>query len=96
MSQFRLSGTSELDDNDPSIAALETIDFSLLAVKDVDEIDKLLKSCESDGFFYLNLEKGPAHQILVDLQAILRVMEEYFAQPLETKMKDDRRSNTHG
>jgi hypothetical protein len=43
MNQFRLSGTSEFDDNDLNIAALETIDFSRLATKDADEIDKLLK-----------------------------------------------------
>jgi isopenicillin N synthase-like dioxygenase len=96
MNQFRLSGTSEFDDNDLNIAALETIDFSRLATKDADEIDKLLKCCESDGFFYLNLQNEPTHQILIDLQAILRVMQKYFAQPLETKMRDDRRSNTHG
>jgi hypothetical protein len=34
--------------------------------------------------------------VLEDLKDVLVVMENYFNQPREAKMKDDRQSDTHG
>jgi isopenicillin N synthase-like dioxygenase len=79
-----------------SIAALDTIDFSRLAIRDPIEVEKLLKLSERDGFFYLDMRNDELRQILVDVQGILRVMEAFFSLPLEEKMKNDRKSTGHG
>lgn len=81
-----------------AIAPLETINFSLLATKDATEVAELLKSSETHGFFYLDLQNDSdaAHQIIEDMQGVLHVMEKYFGQCEETKMKDYRPSQAHG
>ena len=79
-----------------SIAPLETVDFSRLVTRDEAEISKLLASCQTHGFFYLDLQNAESRPILEDAQHVVRIMENYFAQPLEVKMKDDRQSLTLG
>jgi len=59
-------------------APLETIDFARLAAKEAAEIAKLFKSCQTQGFFYLDLQNDATRQILTDMQNILRVTEKYF------------------
>ena len=89
--------TTIVDGTTVEIAPLETIDFASLVRKDPGEIAKLLKSSQTHGFFYVDLQNDATNQILTDLQGILRVVERYFDQPLEVKMKDDRwPSQTHG
>ena len=79
-----------------SVAPLETVDFSRLVTRDEAEISKLLVSCQTHGFFYLDLQNAESRTILEDAQQLVRIMENYFAQPLEAKMKDDRQSLTLG
>jgi isopenicillin N synthase-like dioxygenase len=79
-----------------SIAPLETVDFSRLVTRDEAEISKLLVSCQTHGFFYLDLQNAESRPLLEDAQHMVRIMENYFAQPLEVKMKDDRQSLTLG
>jgi len=79
------------------IAPLVTIDLQGLIARDSTEIAKLLKACQTHGFFYLDLQTSDAgRQILKDEQGVYRFMEDYFARPLEEKMKDDRDHPTYG
>lgn len=77
-------------------APLATIDFSRLTRKDPEEIAKLLSSCERHGFFYLNLQNDEICQIGSAMQDLLRLMEMYFNQPREVKMKHNVGSMTFG
>ena len=79
-----------------SIASLETIDFGRLIDKDKAEQLKLLALCVKDGFFYLDLQSPSISRILSDKEKVVRMMEAYFALPLDEKMKDDRGTHTHG
>ena len=79
------------------IAPLETIDFARLASKDPFEISRLFGCCQTHVFFYLDLQgTDSARQVISDEKDVLRFMENYFDQPLEAKMRDDRASMTHG
>ena len=79
------------------IAPLETIDFARLASKDPLETSRLLRCCQTHGFFYLDLQgTDSTRQVISDEKDVLKFMENYFDQPLEAKMKDDRASVTHG
>ncbi|RAK87876.1 putative 2OG-Fe(II) oxygenase family oxidoreductase [Aspergillus costaricaensis CBS 115574] len=75
-------------------APLSVIDWGKLKSGDPDEGKRLLAACEGQGFFYLDLSSAPA--FLQDHKSVLRFMEDYFHQDLTEKMKDDRRSDTHG
>jgi len=78
------------------IAPLATINFALLANEEPAEIMKLVRACETHGFFYLNLQNKAGAQILRDKQSVLRITEDYFHQPYDVKMRDDRASGVHG
>lgn len=75
-------------------APLPVINWGRLKSGDADEGKRLLAACEGQGFFYLDLSDEPA--FLQDHKSVLRFMEDYFHQDLVEKMKDDRRSDTHG
>lgn len=79
-----------------NIAPLETIDFARLAAKEPSEVAKLLKSSQTLGFFYLDLQNDATKRITTDLQDVLSVTEKYFDQPHELKMKDFRPSSERG
>ncbi|KAI0638938.1 2OG-Fe-II oxygenase family oxidoreductase [Trametes polyzona] len=79
------------------VAPLATVDLGRLIARDADEVAKLLEVCKTHGFFYLDLQTcEPGRQIVEAEQGLLRFMENYFAQPAEVKLKDDRKSFTHG
>ena len=79
-----------LEGSPVNIAPLETIDFSRIATKEPAEAAKLLKAAQSDGFFYLDLQNDVADLMLAERRNIVHIMEKYFDQPFEVKMKDDR------
>jgi isopenicillin N synthase-like dioxygenase len=79
---------------DALVANLKSIDVDLLRAHDAGEYQRLLQACEEYGFFYLNLVNH--RTMLQDWKTILGLMEEYFALPLEVKMKECRKSDTHG
>lgn len=78
------------------VVPLETIDFAHLLAKEPAEIAKLIKASETLGFFYLNLQSEASQQILAATQGVYRVIEEYFCQPQELKLKDYKASQAHG
>jgi isopenicillin N synthase-like dioxygenase len=83
--------------NDIPVAPLETIDLGRLLAKDPTEMDRLLQSCITHGFFYLDLQTcDVGRRILSNEGDILHVMKQYFDQPLEKKSADDMKSVAHG
>lgn len=80
-----------------TVAPLVTVDLERIIERDGAEIAKLLGACVTHGFFYLDLQTSKqGRQILADEQGLLRFMREYFDQPHEVKMLDDRQSFAHG
>ncbi|KAK2878177.1 hypothetical protein FQN49_001080 [Arthroderma sp. PD_2] len=76
------------------VAPLNVIDWGRLRSKEAGEGKKLLEACEGQGFFYLDLSCDEA--FLQDWRAVLAFMDQYFHLDLDAKMKDDRKSDTHG
>lgn len=75
-------------------APLSVIDWGRLKSNDASERKRLLSACEGQGFFYLDLRSDDT--FLRDWQAVLDFMAEYFHQDMSQKMRDDRKSDTHG
>ncbi|CAE7059196.1 unnamed protein product [Rhizoctonia solani] len=97
MSELLRPETALLNGEEVEIAPLVAIDFHKLVEGDPTEAQRLLESCENDGFFYLNLEGShPSSKILDDQEALLEVMRKYFAQPEEVKEEDNIESMTDG
>jgi hypothetical protein len=97
MSHQQTPPTLIIEGKEVPAAPLVTVDFSRLEAKEPSEVSKLLKSCETHGFFYLDLQKtGNARQILAGGTEVFHLMSEYFAKPLEVKMKDHTGSVTSG
>jgi isopenicillin N synthase-like dioxygenase len=64
---------------------MQTIDFSLLLSQEPVEIERLVKCCQTDGFFYLDLQGIDGRRMLEDQQETLRLMHRFFESPLEVK-----------
>jgi isopenicillin N synthase-like dioxygenase len=75
-------------------SSLPSHDLDLLRRGDLAERARLLQTCEKYGFFYLDLRSDSA--LLDKWQLLLDAMAEYFAQPPEVKMQDDRASDNTG
>ncbi|KAE8385472.1 Clavaminate synthase-like protein [Aspergillus alliaceus] len=80
---------------DIPIAPLPTISYDKLLTGDPEEIARLLGNCQSLGFFYLDLT-GAAQVVLNNSRDVFKLMEVYFEQPLDVKLRDLRHSVTHG
>jgi hypothetical protein len=75
--------------NEHRIAPLQSINLNLLLKGDGKEHNQLLHLCETTGFFYLDLRESTGFERhLNDWNDILRFMEEYFAQQLDSKLQD--------
>ncbi|KAB8276948.1 hypothetical protein BDV30DRAFT_223925 [Aspergillus minisclerotigenes] len=77
------------------VAPLPTISYEKLLAKEPVEIERLLDVCRSLGFFYLNLA-GTAQVVLNNSRDVFKLMEKYFDQALDVKLRDLRHSVTHG
>ncbi|GAB1317185.1 Oxidoreductase vrtI [Madurella fahalii] len=64
---------------------METIDFSLLLSQEPAEVERLVRCCETKGFFYLDLQNIDGRRILEDRDATLDLMYRFFDAPLEAK-----------
>lgn len=71
---------------------LETVKYTDLLEKDALETSKLLRSCQSPGFFYLDISGSNAYfngdAYLENIQSLSQQQEEYFSLPFHAKMKD--------
>lgn len=78
------------------ILSLETIHFSRLLSQEPDELARLLKLCETEGFFYLDLQDIDGRIILDGLQDLLAVMRRFFNSSHEAKNEIGLPSQEHG
>lgn len=67
------------------VYTMETIDFSRLLSQEPAELERLVKCCQTEGFFYLDLQGIDGRRMLQDQQETLRVMENFFSAPIEVK-----------
>lgn len=77
-------------------ADLHTIKFDNLFDKDEKEMQTLLRACERDGFFYLDLRSPGSGKLWSDLEQVGSLAKAWFDQPLETKLKTPTLSLAHG
>jgi len=97
MSKLNLFDPRAFEVGNVQSAPLATIRFRQLTNKDPEEVGKLLRSCEKHGFFYLDLENDVGIcRIASAMQDLLRLMESYFNQPRELKIRDNVGSMTFG
>ncbi|KAF5637865.1 gibberellin 2-beta-dioxygenase 8 [Fusarium sp. NRRL 52700] len=74
--------------NDMPTVPIARISYSKLKCYDENEMGKVLKACQSDGFFYLDLTDDPAGQCLLhDTEDILAVAKRALNIPLDKKME---------
>lgn len=78
------------------VCALETVDFSRLLSQEPAEVEKLLRCCQTHGFFYLDLQGIDGRRMLDDEQQLLQVMRGFFNQPAETKLAFCDPAQAHG
>ncbi|EWY99890.1 hypothetical protein FOYG_03819 [Fusarium oxysporum NRRL 32931] len=81
---------------DVRTAGLNTIKFDALFDKDDAELQRLIQSCEKDGFFYLDLQSAGSEKFWKDLYDIDRTTKEWFQQPAEKKLETPTVSLAHG
>lgn len=84
--------------SDLKIAPLLIIDFALLLRHDGSEVNRLMETCQTNGFFYLNLQGSDtlSQTVLADYRTLLQTSQTYFNQAQEIKARDDRNSPTYG
>ncbi|KAH7356051.1 hypothetical protein BKA66DRAFT_539264 [Pyrenochaeta sp. MPI-SDFR-AT-0127] len=75
----------EWNGNQVPIYPMQTIDFSAILSQEPAELEKLLQCCQTEGFFYLNLETVDGRRFLDDHQELLKLMHRFFEAPLEVK-----------
>jgi isopenicillin N synthase-like dioxygenase len=81
-----------LEAEKPQSVPLETVKYTDLLEKDALETSKPLRSCQSPGFFYLDVSgtnsyfNGEAY--LDNVRSLSEQQEEYFSLPFHVKMKD--------
>lgn len=68
-------------------APLNVISWRLLESASPTEIQKLLESAETLGFFYLDFHDALGERFFEDLQSLYSLGKFYFAQPEKAKMK---------
>ncbi|KAI0009193.1 Clavaminate synthase-like protein [Xylariaceae sp. FL0662B] len=64
---------------------METIDFGKLLSQEPAEVERVLRCCQTEGFFYLDLQGIDGRRMLEDQQDTLKLMYEFFGAPLEAK-----------
>lgn len=83
-------------DQSLDVAELEVIRLERVLAKDQLEMAKLLKAAESQGFFYVTFNDDLSEKISSHIQSCYLSSQEYFAKPLEEKMKAFREGVIHG
>ncbi|KAM0545808.1 hypothetical protein ACHAPJ_011135 [Fusarium lateritium] len=83
-----LDNTLPLFPDDVPIVPIARISYTKLASSDENEMRKLLKAVQADGFFYLDLTDSAVGQALLDeAESVLGFSKEAFNLPLSHKME---------
>ncbi|KAI6764309.1 hypothetical protein HG530_008098 [Fusarium avenaceum] len=77
-------------------ANLYTVKFDNLFDRDQQELEILLKACETDGFFYLDLQSLSSAKLWRDLDRVSEITKDWFSQSVEDKKKTPTVSLAHG
>lgn len=85
------TSTPVASDKEPQVANIALIAYEKLLAKDPAEIAKLYEACAHWGFFYLDLDGNQTKEYLDNVGALFGAAKEYFAKPLEEKLKDTRK-----
>jgi isopenicillin N synthase-like dioxygenase len=64
---------------------MQTVDYGLLLSQDPAEVDKVLRACLEEGYFYLDLRSIDGRRMLDDQQETLKLMKRFFDAPIEAK-----------
>lgn len=64
---------------------METISFERLLSQEPAEIERTVRCCENEGFFYLDLSGIDGRRYLEDQEKTLDLMHRFFESPLEAK-----------
>jgi isopenicillin N synthase-like dioxygenase len=77
--------TVQWNEKNVPIYPMETISFERLLSQEPAELEKLLRCCETEGFFYLDLQGIDGRRYLKDQENTLDLMHRFFESPLELK-----------
>jgi hypothetical protein len=94
--EIQTTNVPQYHEKPASVCALETVDFSRLLSQEPEEVEKLLHCCQTQGFFYLDLQGIDGRRILDDEQQLLQVMRKFFNASAETKNEIGLPSQDHG
>lgn len=64
---------------------METVDFGRVLSQEPAELENMLRICQQQGFFYLDLNGLDGSRFLDDQQRTLELMHRYFEAPIEDK-----------
>jgi isopenicillin N synthase-like dioxygenase len=77
--------TVKWDGKDVPVYDMATISFAKILSQEPDEIERLVRCCETEGFFYLDMRGIEGRRLLEDQNDTLDLMRRFFASPLEAK-----------
>ncbi|KAI0966531.1 putative 2OG-Fe(II) oxygenase family oxidoreductase [Xylaria arbuscula] len=86
----------QYEGKDVQVLDLQTIEFDKLVSNEPKEVQKLLKCCQDDGFFYLDLRGIDGRRTLDDKQRLLDLMRRFFGSSLEEKNEIGLPAQKHG
>ncbi|KAI1342270.1 Clavaminate synthase-like protein [Xylariaceae sp. FL0016] len=64
---------------------MQTFDFSTLLSQEPGELERLVRCCQEEGYFYIDLMGIDGRRFLEDQQETLKLMHRFFESPLEAK-----------
>lgn len=64
---------------------METISFERLLSQEPDEVDRLVRCCQTEGYFYIDLRGIDGRRLLDDQEKTLDLMHRFFESPIEAK-----------
>ena len=73
------------------VADLTVISYDKILRKDAAEAALLFSACVDWGFFYLDLASNITEDYRQTVHSLFGVAKEYFAKPLEEKLKDTKK-----
>ncbi|OAQ65331.1 2OG-Fe(II) oxygenase family oxidoreductase [Pochonia chlamydosporia 170] len=77
-----------MSSKDYCVANIPLVKYEKLLTRDPVEMTRLFDACEQWGFFYLSLDTEQMTDYTFNVTALFGAAKEYFAQPLEEKLKD--------
>ncbi|ORY08480.1 hypothetical protein BCR34DRAFT_616405 [Clohesyomyces aquaticus] len=81
----KVSRTVEWNGKEVPVYAMQTISFSALLSQEPAELEKLVRCCQNEGYFYLDLNNIDGRRFVDDYQETLKLMHHFFESPLEVK-----------